>query len=155
MFKISRTTILQNLWNISKLDRCWLSCVMGIIPFICQSKTITNDYFHLKNEGRDEVSNNNVLLLKSWILIRVGKTLLCFFSLAFRCSLNHMILRGLNRSSSTEVFYKIGILKNLAKFTGKHLCQSLLFDKVAGVRLQFYERWDSGTSFFLQTLRNF
>ena len=39
-----------------------LSCVMGIISFICQSKTITNDYFHLKNEGRYQRSNNNVLL---------------------------------------------------------------------------------------------
>ena len=25
-------------------------------------------------------------------------------------------------------------LKNLAKFTGKHLCQSLFFNKVAGLR---------------------
>ena len=42
---------------------CWLSCVMGIISFICQSKTITNDYFHLKNEGGDQGSSSNVLLL--------------------------------------------------------------------------------------------
>ena len=27
---------------------------------------------------------------------------------------------------------KQGVLKNLAKFTGKHLCQSLFFNKVAG-----------------------
>ena len=25
-----------------------------------------------------------------------------------------------------------GVLKNFAKFTGKHLCQSLFFNKVAG-----------------------
>ena len=30
-------------------------------------------------------------------------------------------------------FKSIDILKNLAKFTGKHLCQSLFFNKVAGV----------------------
>ena len=29
---------------------------------------------------------------------------------------------------------KISVLKNLANFTGKHLCQSLFFNKVAGVR---------------------
>ena len=29
-------------------------------------------------------------------------------------------------------FYKKGIIKNFSKFTGKHLCQSLLFNKVAG-----------------------
>ena len=33
-----------------------------------------------------------------------------------------------------EVFYKKGVLRNFAKFTGKHLCQSLFFHKVAGLR---------------------
>ena len=28
-----------------------------------------------------------------------------------------------------EVFCKKGVLRNLAKFTGKHLCQSLFFNK--------------------------
>ena len=32
-------------------------------------------------------------------------------------------------------FAKKGVLRNFAKFTVKHLCQSLLFDKVAGLRL--------------------
>ena len=31
-----------------------------------------------------------------------------------------------------EVSYKKDVLKNFAKFTGKHLCQSLFFNKVAG-----------------------
>ena len=39
------------------------------------------------------------------------------------------------RSSLPEVFYKKGVLKKLAKFTGKHLSQGLLFNKVAGLRL--------------------
>ena len=30
---------------------------------------------------------------------------------------------------------KKGVRKNFAKFTGKHLCQSLFFSKVAGLRL--------------------
>ena len=34
-----------------------------------------------------------------------------------------------------EVFCKKGILRNFAKFTGKHLCQSLFFNKVTGFRL--------------------
>ena len=36
---------------------------MGIISFTCQSKTIANVYFHLKNEGRDRGSSNAVFLL--------------------------------------------------------------------------------------------
>ena len=34
------------------------------------------------------------------------------------------------RRSHLEVFCKKGVLKNFAKFTGKHLCQSLFFNKV-------------------------
>ena len=38
------------------------------------------------------------------------------------------------RSSRPEVFFKKGVLRNFAKLTGKHLCQSLPFNKVAGFR---------------------
>ena len=38
------------------------------------------------------------------------------------------------RSSRPEVFCKKGALRNFAKLTGKHLCQSLFFNKVAGLR---------------------
>ena len=37
-----------------------------------------------------------------------------------------------------EVFYKKGVLKFFAKFTRKYLCQSFLFDKVAGLRPATY-----------------
>ena len=37
-----------------------------------------------------------------------------------------------------EMFYEKGVLKNFAKFTGKHLCQSLFFNKVEGLSLQLY-----------------
>ena len=36
------------------------------------------------------------------------------------------------------VFCKIGVLKNFAKFTGKHLCQCLFFNKVASLRPFLY-----------------
>ena len=40
----------------------------------------------------------------------------------------------MSRSNRLEVFCKQGVLKFLAKFTGKHQCQSLFFNKVAGLR---------------------
>ena len=51
-----------------------------------------------------------------------------------------MNLESINwRSRRSEVFCKKGVLRNFAKFTGKHLCftgkhlcQSLFFNKVAG-----------------------
>ena len=38
------------------------------------------------------------------------------------------------KSSHPEVFCKKGVHRNFAKFTGRHLCQSLFFDKVAGLQ---------------------
>ena len=54
-----------------------------------------------------------------------------------------------------EVFYKKDPLKNFGKFTGKHLCQSLFFNKVPGLGLQLYLKRHSGTGVFLEILRNF
>ena len=47
---------------------------------------------------------------------------------------NSFGLIWLVRSSSPEVFCKKGVLRNVTKFTGKHLCQSLFLNKVAGLR---------------------
>ena len=35
-----------------------------------------------------------------------------------------------------EVFYKNGVLRKFTKFTGKHTCQSLFFNKVAGLLIK-------------------
>ena len=46
-----------------------------------------------------------------------------------------------------------GVLRNFAKFTGKHLCQSLFSIKLKA--LQLYQKRDSGTGAFLWILQNF
>ena len=38
------------------------------------------------------------------------------------------------KSSDQRCFIKKGVLRNFTKFTGKHLCSSLFFNKVAGLR---------------------
>ena len=43
------------------------------------------------------------------------------------------------RSSRLEVFSKKGVLSNFAKFTGKHLCQSLFYNTLLIKRL--WHRW--------------
>ena len=50
----------------------------------------------------------------------------------------------MNKSSHRRCSIKEGVLKNFWKFTGKHLCQSLIFNKVTGFR--------SATSFKKETL---
>ena len=45
-----------------------------------------------------------------------------------------MIVEIIYRSNHQRCSIKKGVLRNFAKFTGKHLCQSLFFNKVAGLR---------------------
>ena len=49
---------------------------------------------------------------------------------------NLALIRGWvpNKSSPLEVSCKKGVLKNFVKFTGKHVCRSLFFNKVAGIK---------------------
>ena len=54
-------------------------------------------------------------------------------------------------SRHPEVFCKRGVLKNFAKLTGKHLCQSLLLNKVAGLACEFCEIFKN--TFFIEHLR--
>ena len=63
-----------------------------------------------------------------------------------------------HRNSRPKMFCKRSVFKNFTKFTGKYLCQSPYFNKVAGLRpwgLQLYWKRDSGTGVFLWNLRYF
>ena len=53
------------------------------------------------------------------------------------------------RSSHQRCSMKKGVLRNFTKFTGKHLCQTLFFSKVAGFRPATFLKRGSGTSVFL------
>ena len=57
------------------------------------------------------------------------------------------------RSSHPELFCEKSILENFAKLTGKQLCQSLFFNKVADLR-QLYSKRGFSTGAFLWILRN-
>ena len=62
---------------------------------------------------------------------------------------------ALVKSSHKEVFCKKGVLRSFTKFKRKHLCQSLVFNKVAVLSLQLYQKRNSGTSVFLWILSKF
>ena len=47
---------------------------------------------------------------------------------------NFAISIPLSRNSRPEMSCKKGVLRNFSKFAGKHRCQSLFFNKVAGMR---------------------
>ena len=62
---------------------------------------------------------------------------LSFFCFLKLLTCNHYRMETRNakaRSSHRRCSLKEGILRNFTKFAGKHLCQSLLFNKVAGLR---------------------
>ena len=59
------------------------------------------------------------------------------------------ILTATIRSSHQRCSMKKGVLRNFAKFTGKHLCQSLIFNDIAGLRPATLLKRDSGTGVFL------
>ena len=44
---------------------------------------------------------------------------------------------------------EIGVLENFAKFTGKYLCESLFFNKVAGLRSATLFKRETDTGVFL------
>ena len=52
----------------------------------------------------------------SLLLLSIKSGLLGFYGI---------IYPTMTRSSRPEVFFKLGVIKNLSKFTGKYLCQSL------------------------------
>ena len=53
--------------------------------------------------------------------------------------------KSIFRSSRPEVFCKKGVLRNFSKFTGKRLCQTLIFNKVAGQRLPTFVKREALT----------
>ena len=58
----------------------------------------------------------------------------------------------ISRSSSLQMFFKIGVLDNVEIFTGKHLS---LFNKVTDIQSYGFVKKDSNTGFFLRIIRNF
>ena len=59
----------------------------------------------------------------------------CFFTCYFIGSVVKIVL---SEAATRGVLYKMVFLKKVAKFTGKHLCQSLFFNKFAGATDVFY-----------------
>ena len=53
------------------------------------------------------------------------------------------------RSTRLLIFYEKDVLKNFAKFTGKHLCQSLFLNKVKNKKKQLCLKRDSSRGAFL------
>ena len=51
-----------------------------------------------------------------------------------------MLIKGYSQMQSGDVFCKKGVLKNFAKFTGKHQVPEFFLNKVAGLSLKVYSK---------------
>ena len=78
---------------------------------------------------------NFVKFLRTAFLQNTSRRLLFCFHWTAICngSLRNRPISDPIQKQPPEVFCKKGVLRNFAKFTGKHLCQSFFFNKVAGL----------------------
>ena len=90
----------------------------------CWSKTELSIYYLFILRFEITVS----FAYKKW---RTGLSLKSFILSFMKSSLT--VILYLIRSSQRMCSVRKGVLRNFAKFTGKHLCQSLFFNKIAGL----------------------
>ena len=82
--------------------------------------------------------NSRLKLVSNFFLKRLRLCGLDFISIYQYLILTHQFFKY--RSSRPEVFCEKGVLRNFAKVTGKHLCQSLFFNNVAGAACNFIKK---------------
>ena len=92
----------------------------------------------------------------TYILTFPVKSLKTVFLLGHLCTL-HLVLCFVGRfyQGCTETAATRGVFRNFTKFTGKLLCQSLFFNKAAGLEASTLLKRDSNTCISLRMLPNF
>ena len=76
------------------------------------------------------LSQWNDIAWANMVNIPVKRIYRCILLLSWVCNYQ-------NIEAVVKVFCKKGVLRNFTKFTGKHLCQCLFFNKVAGLRTRW------------------
>ena len=83
----------------------------------------------IKDNGKETFNISLVLFIRNKFQNQFRYQLPAYKASQLKCNLDSQI-----QKQPPEIFYKKGALKNFTKFTGKHLCQSLFFNKIAGLR---------------------
>ena len=116
-----------NMYKLLDCLRTPLKRFLACLTF--HRKEIRLRHLHKRsNPGSAPVTSNVKALLTASTIIsyHIVPQVICEMWNIWACSKH--------RSSRPEVFCKKGVLRNFTKFTGRHLYQSLLFNKVAGLR---------------------
>ena len=93
-----------------------------------------------KFKGYEKGNNFDILLLRHFYCILLFFVTFCNYqhiqekkTIEMRQSIYHLLTSFVFSQKPPELFFfKKVVHKNFAKFPGKHLCQSLFFNKVAG-----------------------
>ena len=93
--------------------------------------------YEKKNFGRGTDSHAEQMSLYNFIILRIQQWTQMKTKQLKQDSLNQQESIGFPkltkfRSSRPEMFCKKEVLENFVKFTGKHLCHSLFFNKAVG-----------------------
>ena len=92
--------LMMNVWNLGSKETVGVIFKEGICAKLCLKHWFESDW-HFCN-----------ITQSGWF----------WNSLSREKVLNHQFLKSLYVTSSTQMFFKIGVLRNIATFTGKHLC---------------------------------
>ena len=124
-----------------------IECFMLVGYFHSQTKKM-NEKFEEKSIG--EINDNNETKISVYRFLKDENETERRLNIIRKVNVNLKLTNEsvICRSSCPEVFCKIDAFRNFATFSGKPLCQSLFFNKVAA-GLQLYQKRDSDTGFFL------
>ena len=124
---------MMNMWNLGSKESVGVIFKEGICAELCLNHWFESD----------------------WYFCNIAQSGWFWKSLSRNKVLNHHFLKSLHVTSRTQMFFKIGVLRNVAIFTGKHLCWSHFLIKLQALRPPTLFKTDFSTGAFLWILQNF
>ena len=126
-------------WSFAWIeDRYGNSFVENYIAFFVKLKSVVYSYYSEQRQGSSRISrsqkqqNRWMLDEPKYLALSVGYSLLPHFIFKLHSNFFCLDLKITIKSSHRRCSVN-AVLRNFAKFTGKHLCQGLFFNKVASV----------------------
>ena len=132
-FKSIKTTFYLNKANVKLISEAWSIFAISNKTIERSNKIIWYFYFFW-NSNWKEIARPWEKAKKETLKTKTNRRRKWIDWNNFNSYTPQSFQNMMSRSSRPEVFCKKGDLRNFTKFTENHLCQSLFFNKVAGVR---------------------
>ena len=135
---ISQTAKINSITVFEWVEFLRLIHLDRLINYSCSfRKQPAASFFKIKNccfpdQGNAGYYTNKNYLKRTWPILQFLRPILCEFFDAAKASL--VFIKNRCRNSRWVMFFKIGVLKDFAIFTGIHLCRSLFLMKLQAFR---------------------